>query len=209
MLRRSLKFLIDDFSEKGKFKPWREYHVPGKMKLPYKDRSNGTIHRTTPENSLVNHPAFQHLVKEIDPDFLAEKQIKIEDLRWLDERLIRWKCLSCGSKRLLRPRDRTKNGVNCKVCETLTPSAVDPQIRSTATVAQLQSGELKRSLAEYQDHDAASRRVVKIQCSGCSREFSRSIRSLTGVSAPGMTAIPKQDVCDHCLWGKTVMQYKA
>ena len=140
------------------------------------------------------------MVPEIDKEYLTKKGIMIEDLRWLDERVIGWVC-GCGRKYTGRPRDRTKNGFGCRGCWAEAPSAVDATIK-TVPASEVKDCAVRSELTRF---DAAARRLVTIPCPKCAGPMARTVRVLTGVTAPGQPAVTKQAVCDKCLWTVQVM----
>jgi len=207
MLRRSFSHFVADFGEsKKKFPPYiylgsgNAYGI-GRAVVRKNKRGNFGIHRTVDENRLIKQPTLAHLAEEIDKSYLTEKGWALEDIRWLDERRLKWQC-KCGNRYWARTRDRTWLGYQCKACLSDSPSAVDATIR-TVNAGTVKECPFRDQLTKY---DAASRRTVTIECPGCKEPMRRTVRSLTGVSAPGCIRVEKTAVCRKCLWKDAVMK---
>ncbi|KNH09739.1 IgM heavy chain variable region [Perkinsela sp. CCAP 1560/4] len=206
MFRRTLTRAIE-FGEQAK-KPHFE-PTYGHQHLPKRRWGKGPGHRTVESNRLVSMPLFQPIVKEIDLEHMVENGMTMDDIRWLDERVLKWNCTRCGHSWLMRVSNRTKNGAGCPECATDIPSVTNSESKST-TVASLYSSK-PNPFAQCQNFvssiDAASRRVLSnIQCTLCKRSFRRSVRCTTGVVCEGQNPVTKQDVCDACLWTTRVMK---
>ena len=211
MIRRTFALAIE-FGEMGKKKI--KQPVYGSQVIPKNRWARGSPHRTADCNRLLNMPCFAHIVKEIDTEFLAEKGMTLEDIRWLDERRIKWNCARCGFSWFNVVSDRTKNGCGCKHCFADIPSVTDHSLMSEK-VAELYEKKPNPFAsapngAFLQKLDAASRRVLSdLVCTSCGATFQRSVRCVTGVVCSGQTQVTKQEVCDSCLWTTKVMQKAA
>ena len=208
MLRRTRRIAIEFGEQAKKHIVSSEY---GKQVIPRKRWARGPPHRTTDSNRLVNMPAFSYMVKEIDHEYLTENGMTLENIRWLDERKIKWNCARCGHSYRMHVSGRTKNGKGCHRCFSDIPSVTNHSLQSTSVrdfYGNASNPFDKTENGEFlQNVDAASRRVLnEIVCSNCNAKFKRSIRCITGVVCEGQTQVQKQEVCDSCLWTTKVMQ---
>mmetsp|Transcript_11476 Transcript_11476/g.17365 ORF Transcript_11476/g.17365 Transcript_11476/m.17365 type:complete len:210 (-) Transcript_11476:204-833(-) len=205
MFRRSIRRTIE-FGEHAK----KTYYEPtyGYQKLNRRRWGKGPGHRTVEANRLVSMPLFQKVVKEIDREHLVENGMTIDDIRWLDERILKWNCVRCEHSWRARVSDRTKNGAGCPECAKDIPCVTNSHLRSVpiGSLSSIHKCAKSRFLASV---DAASRRIVQLPCTSCGKNFSRSIRCLTGIVCDGQNPVTKQDVCDACLWSAIIMKNAA